>query len=206
MSTCIRSLLFFSAAVLSFLWTAGSKNDNPTPSSPNIEFIIRISISMFFLLGLLHLILVIRDFRSYRREDEGSIAHAEKHSTPGSTPGYVFQGGGGTTPLLPLYHMRMPLDAGEGWEEHEQFVTQATPQTGVVPVDMARSQPEQHPQRKSNSISATPGAKSASYQKKQSRSDWQASHQGPRRVKRGILSLLYGRPERNRTSRHLSQS
>lgn len=59
------SMISFFAAILSFVWTSGSSNNNPQAPSPRIELIPRIIVTALFALGMVYFVLVIRSFRSY---------------------------------------------------------------------------------------------------------------------------------------------
>lgn len=64
-----RSLIFFSAAILSFVWTSGSDHDAVNPPKNSVELDPRIIISAIFGIGVLYLILVIYSFSSYVYND-----------------------------------------------------------------------------------------------------------------------------------------
>lgn len=59
------SMITFFAAILSFVWTSGSSNDNPQNPSSKIDLIPRVIVTALFALGAVYFILVIRSFRSY---------------------------------------------------------------------------------------------------------------------------------------------
>ena len=58
-----RSLILFAAAILSFLWTAGSDRDAMDPPKNSVEFGPRIAISAVFGVGIIYLVLVLYDGR-----------------------------------------------------------------------------------------------------------------------------------------------
>lgn len=71
-----RSMFFFIAAILSFVWRSGSSSDsaNPAPLSPTAILGPRIAITSLFVVGLIDLMLIVKTLHNYGRtrdvEDE----------------------------------------------------------------------------------------------------------------------------------------
>ncbi|TDL13338.1 hypothetical protein BD410DRAFT_903321 [Rickenella mellea] len=72
------SIISFSIAIITYVWTTGSSQDNPTPPSRHAVLPARIVLSVFFALGLVYAGLVIRTFSSY--------ASAESAGDPEKVP------------------------------------------------------------------------------------------------------------------------
>ncbi|TDL20829.1 hypothetical protein BD410DRAFT_772248 [Rickenella mellea] len=81
------SIISFSIAIITYVWTTGSSQDNPTPPSRHAVLPARIVLSVFFALGLVYAGLVIRTFSSYASvECAGDPEKVPPVSIPGDAP------------------------------------------------------------------------------------------------------------------------